>query len=594
VAFSQVNLYFQSHITSSKESQLNKRFFIFSFLLSTLNSPLLFANATHAMDAYLNQDYQKAFELYEQTAFLGHSKSQFNLGVQYLRGQGVKQNKLTAYAYFSLALDNGFMMAKQARKSVIKRLSESELQQAQKHAAKLIALYGQSGSKNIEIALTKNHSYNPPPKRSKNPEVEYPSSLARDGIPGFASYIFDIDRNGVPRDLVLLSSYPEKEFGESVLEKLENSRYQIIKISGSLRKFSNAQFSGVFKGGDIPAETLERINNKKKSLYAKARSGDIAAQAELASLIELMSEQPDYAVALANSEVEVNNMPEQVLLSDDAQPVFKYNSDVEGDFFNFSYLVWLDSTGKVSRYEAHKHPGIPNELKENAEITINDWHLKFSKPQKVTGIQGPYLAKFFYNNSKRNKSFSNYINRSYVSLKSIESRSKYEIASYWRKEAAKGGHEPSLFLLGVNCNMRLLKIAANNGYIPAQVQAGKCVMRMAEPTEEDINNAKYWLVSSAQSNSFIAKRLLAEFYTKHSNNQADLESAISLAEEVADETDDPRAYEYMAAASAKLGKFEDAVDYQETAVKKAWQDNYYMTPFELNLANFQSNKIASW
>ena len=154
--------------------------------------------------------------------------------------------------------------------------------------------------------------------------------------------------------------------------------------------------------------------------------------------------------------------------------------------------------------------------------------------------------------------------------------------------------ESSLFLLGANCNMRLLTIAANSGYIPAQTHAAKCIMRMSNPAESDINNAKYWLVSSAQSQSFIAKRLLAEFYAKHSNNQTELESAIKLAEEVADETDDPRAYEYMAAASAKLGKFEDAVDYQETAVKKAWQDNYYMAPFELNLANFQSNKIAIW
>ena len=486
------------------------------------------------------------------------------------------------------------MMAKQARKSVIKRLSESELQQAKKQASKLIALYGQNGSQNIETALTNNHSYNPPPKRSKNPEIEYPASLARDGIPGFASYIFDIDRNGVPRDLVLLSSYPEKEFGESVLEKLENSRYQIIKIAGSLRTFTNAQFSGVFNGGDIPAETLERINNKKKSLYAKARSGDISAQAELANLIDLISELPDFVVPLAKSDIEVKSTPEEVLLSDDAQPIFKYNSDIKSDFYNFSYFIWLDSDGKVNRYEAHKHYDIPAVLKQNAEVTINNWQLKFSKPQQVTTTQGPYLANFFYNNSERNKSFSNYINRSHVSLKSIINRSKYEISSYWRKEAAKGGHEPSLFLLGANCNMRLLKVAANSGYIPAQTQASKCIMRMQEQTEADINNAKYWLVSSAQSDSLIAKRLLAEFYAKHSNNKTELESAIVLAEEVADANDDPRAYEYMAAASAKLGRFEDAVDYQETAVKKAWQDNYYMAPFELNLANFQSNKIAIW
>ena len=70
---------------------MNKLIFAFSFLFAALNSSTVLANATQAMDAYLNQDYQKAFELYEQTAYLGHSKSQFNLGVQYLRGQGVKK-----------------------------------------------------------------------------------------------------------------------------------------------------------------------------------------------------------------------------------------------------------------------------------------------------------------------------------------------------------------------------------------------------------------------------------------------------------------------------------------------------------------------
>jgi len=573
---------------------LNKFAFTIGFLFVALNSPVLLANSTQAMDAYLNQDYQKAFELYEQTASLGHSKSQFNLGVQYLRGQGVKQDKQSAYAYFSLALDNDFMMAKQARKSVEKRLSESELAQAKKQASDLITLYGQNGSQNIETALNNNHSYNPPPKRSKNPEVEYPSSLAKEGIPGFASYIFDIDRNGVPRDLVLLSSYPEKEFGESVGEKLENSRYQIIKISGTLRKFANAQFSGVFKGGEIPVETRNRINKKKKSLYSKARSGDIKAQAELADLLDLMNELPVFAVALPKSEIESKQIPEHALLVDDSQPVFKYNSDVEMKFFNFNYLVWLNSKGKVTQYKAHKHGDIPKILKQNAEITINDWQLKFSQPQKVTDVQGPYLATFFYNNSKRNKVFSNYINRSHVTLKSITNISKYEIASYWRKEAAKGGHEPSLFLLGANCNMRLLTIAANNGYVPAQTQAAKCVINMPDASEEDINNAKYWLISSAQGDNYVAKRLLAGFFAKHSNNKVELESAILLAEEAADETDDPRAYEYMAAAYAKLGKFEDAIDYQETAVKKAWQDDYFMAPFELNLANFQSNKLAIW
>lgn len=546
------------------------------------------------MDAYLDQDYQKAFELYEQTASLGHAKSQFNLGVQYLRGQGTKVNNVMSYAYFSVAIDNGFMMAKQARKSVIKRLSDIELKKAQSKAVELIGLYGQHGSNNINTALINNHSYNPPPKRSKNPEVEYPSSLARDGVPGFASYIFDIDRNGVPRDLVLLSTYPEKEFGESVAEKLEKSRYQIIKIAGSLRTFSNAQFSGVFKSGDLSGKILKSITAKKKRLYGKARSGDIEAQAELSNLLELMNDLPDFVIALPESEVESSQEPINAFLPKTAQPVFKYNSEIKTDFFNFNYLVWLNKSGEVVRHQEFKHVNIPNELKVNAEKTLKKWDLEFSQPKKLSDEQGPYLAEFFYNNNKRNKEFSNYINRAHVSLKAIVNQSKYEIASYWRKESAKGGHEQSLFLLGANCNMRLLTIAADSGYIPAQVQAAKCIMRSQNAPNIDIDKAKYWLISASQAEYLAAKRILAGFYAKHSNNKTELEQAIVLAEQVADELDDPRAYEYMAAAYAKLGKFEEAVDHQETAVKKAWKDDFYMAPFELNLANFKSNEIATW
>ena len=91
-----------------------------AWILTVALAPMLsWGNANEAMDLYLNQDYQRAFTLFEKTAELGDGRSQFNLAVQYLRGQGVKADPVKAYAYFSVAMANDFKMAQQARKSVI-------------------------------------------------------------------------------------------------------------------------------------------------------------------------------------------------------------------------------------------------------------------------------------------------------------------------------------------------------------------------------------------------------------------------------------------------------------------------------------------
>ena len=213
------------------------------------------ANADRAMDLYLNQDYAKAFELFQKTAHLGHGKSQFNIGVQYLRGQGVTADPVMAFAYLDLAINNNFVTARQALKTVERRLSNSQKAQAKVKAQELKNLYGINGSDNIRYALPFSRSHNPPPTRTENPEAKYPGSLFTKGIPGIAKFTFDVDRNGVVRDIVQLQSYPSDEFADSVKEKLENSRYQILKVGGTIRKFGQAQFSGVFNRTDIPHET---------------------------------------------------------------------------------------------------------------------------------------------------------------------------------------------------------------------------------------------------------------------------------------------------------------------------------------------------
>ncbi len=568
---------------------------VLGLLYGSIHCGTASADANKAMNYYLNQEYKEAFNLFQQTAHLGHGKSQFNLGVQYLRGQGVKADPVLAYAYLSTAIDNKFMMAGQALKSVAKRLSPVQLESAKAKAQEFIALYGFKGSENIDTALVHNRSFNPAPSRIVNPDVEYPKSFARDGIPGAATYTFDIDKNGVPRDFILLSSYPEPEFAENVKAKLEKSRYTPSKINGSLRVFTNAYFTGLFKRSQLPQETLTKLERKKKRLTSKARSGDVNAQSELASLLVIMNTLPDHIVTFDKSEVQAaKKVPVNVILSASDQPDFAYNPTLEENFFNFDYLVWLNEAGEISKKQAFNHLNIPQALLDNANETLSKWQLKFSEPDKAQQVQGPYLVSFYYNNEAEHSEYANHLARTNVKIKSIMNQSKYKNPDYWRKLAAKGGHAESLFQLGANCNLRLLTVAANIGYEPAEIQAAKCIYRLNNPTKEEVAQAKSWLVSAHEKGNLIAKRELAGLYAINSNNKAELELAITLAQHVADESDDPLAYEYLAAAYAKLGDFDEAIDYQEQAIKEASDKDYYMKPFNSHLVSYQNNKLATW
>ena len=55
-----------------------------------------------------NQNYQESVKWYQKAAKQGHAKAQFNLGVMYANGKGVKQDYAKAKEYFGLACDNKY------------------------------------------------------------------------------------------------------------------------------------------------------------------------------------------------------------------------------------------------------------------------------------------------------------------------------------------------------------------------------------------------------------------------------------------------------------------------------------------------------
>jgi hypothetical protein len=75
--------------------------------LALLLSPAAWADLFTAQLAYDKGDYQRAFHDYRELAELGQPVAQFNLAIMYAKGMGISQSDIHAYAWASLAVENG-------------------------------------------------------------------------------------------------------------------------------------------------------------------------------------------------------------------------------------------------------------------------------------------------------------------------------------------------------------------------------------------------------------------------------------------------------------------------------------------------------
>src|SRR5262249_30692311 len=76
-------------------------------LAACLFSQSALADLFTAQNAYQKGDYERAFNDYRVLAELGQPLAQYNVAVMYATGKGVRQNELTAYAWATLAAENG-------------------------------------------------------------------------------------------------------------------------------------------------------------------------------------------------------------------------------------------------------------------------------------------------------------------------------------------------------------------------------------------------------------------------------------------------------------------------------------------------------
>ena len=87
---------------------------VWLLLAASLFSQAALADLFTAQLAYHKGDYERAFKDYRELAELGQPIAQYNLAILYENGEGVRQSDLNAYAWATLAAENGCAQAQGA------------------------------------------------------------------------------------------------------------------------------------------------------------------------------------------------------------------------------------------------------------------------------------------------------------------------------------------------------------------------------------------------------------------------------------------------------------------------------------------------
>ena len=80
----------------------------------------------------VRQDYKKAAELYAKAAEQGFADAQNNLGIMYLNGHGVRRDDVQAYKWFMTSAAQGLESARENRDILIKYMTPAQITEGQR------------------------------------------------------------------------------------------------------------------------------------------------------------------------------------------------------------------------------------------------------------------------------------------------------------------------------------------------------------------------------------------------------------------------------------------------------------------------------
>jgi formylglycine-generating enzyme required for sulfatase activity len=103
---------------------------VISVFVFFLFPPLLFADFNSGKQAFDSGDYRTAFSEWKTSADRGDAASQYELGKLYEEGLGVPEDYVLGHVYFNLAASQGHSKAREAKKTIAKKMTPAELADA--------------------------------------------------------------------------------------------------------------------------------------------------------------------------------------------------------------------------------------------------------------------------------------------------------------------------------------------------------------------------------------------------------------------------------------------------------------------------------
>jgi len=96
---------------------------------------------SHHISVALAQDAKQAVFWHRKAAEQGYALGQLALGLSYYEGKGLVQDYTQAYVWLSVAAANGATSAAKLRDITAKKLTQSQLKEAQKLAGRYFEIY---------------------------------------------------------------------------------------------------------------------------------------------------------------------------------------------------------------------------------------------------------------------------------------------------------------------------------------------------------------------------------------------------------------------------------------------------------------------
>lgn len=233
------------------------------------------ADFASALYDYGAENYTAAYDEFTRLASLGHKDSQFNLGAMYFRGQGAKQSGIEAYAWISLAAEDGDKTRIALRDRLLSKLNEADQIAARERAEALRKIFGEQALLDkMTPVYVSNEESQYKLIALENAAPEYPKNASRIGLSGSVDVEYSIDPDGHVKHYRVLES-TNKIFNGAVIDALKRWRYQpvfngeqAIEVSGVRQRIYFRIENDIFIEGETLDQYLSNLRYKAQSEVA--------------------------------------------------------------------------------------------------------------------------------------------------------------------------------------------------------------------------------------------------------------------------------------------------------------------------------------